>query len=153
MMIEITDQPIDFAEVTNSVRTHAAGAVVLFMGTVREFTGDAQTTSLEYDAYPQMALQKMQQLDIDAREKWSLHKVSMVHRTGHLDLGEIAVAVAVSAGHRKEAFSAGQWLIDSLKERVPIWKKELYANGSTEWIHPESSGTPSSASITDGGAV
>ncbi len=151
-MIELTTQPIDFTLVTDSVRTHAAGAIVLFMGTVREFTGDAQTSSLEYDAYPSMALQAMQQLETEAREQWPLHKVSMVHRTGHLDLGEIAVAVAVSAGHRKEAFEAGQWLIDTLKERVPIWKKERYANGSTEWVHTEETSAGKRVGSPQGGA-
>ncbi|APZ93689.1 molybdenum cofactor biosynthesis protein MoaE [Fuerstiella marisgermanici] len=151
-MIELTTQPIDFTLVTDSVRTHVAGAVVLFMGTVREFTGDAQTSSLEYEAYPSMALQAMQQLETEACEKWPLHKVSMVHRTGHLDLGEIAVAVAVSAGHRKEAFEAGQWLIDALKERVPIWKKERYANGSTEWVHPDETNAGKRVGTPQGGA-
>ena len=151
-MIDLTVQPIDFSQVTESVQTHAAGAVVLFMGTVREFTGDAHTSSLEYDAYPQMALQAMHQLEAEAREKWPLHKISIVHRTGHLDLGEIAVAVAVSAGHRKEAFEAGQWLIDSLKERVPIWKKEKYVDGSTECVHPDGAAVSNEASAAQGGA-
>ena len=139
-MIELTEAAIDFTTVTESVRSNSAGAVVLFMGTVREFTGDVQTSSLHYDVYPQMATQSMQQLEQEARERWGLVDVAMVHRTGHLDLGEIAVAVAVSAGHRKEAFEAGRWLIDTLKEQVPIWKKEHYAGGETEWIHGENSG-------------
>lgn len=138
-MIELTDKPIDFAAVTESVRSSDAGAVVLFMGTVREFTGDAQTSSLEYDAYPQMAELAMRELEDEARERWPLVGVNLTHRIGHLKLGEIAVAVAVSAGHRSESFEAGRWLIDSLKERVPIWKKELYADGSTEWVHPGTS--------------
>ena len=75
----------------------------------------------------------------------------MVHRTGHLDLGEIAVAVAVSAGHRQEAFAAGQWLIDSLKEQVPIWKKELYADGTTEWVHPQQAAAAPQQPAADGG--
>lgn len=135
-MIELTTNAIDFNAVTESVRSHSAGAVVLFLGTVREFTGDAQTSSLEYEAYPAMAVRGMEELDHEARERWRLVSVSIVHRTGHLDLGEVAVAVAVSSAHRKEAFEAGQWLLDTLKQRVPIWKKELYANGQTEWVHP-----------------
>ena len=138
-MIELTEQPIDFNAVTESVRTNSAGAVVLFMGTVREFTGDVQTSSLRYDAYPEMAVSAMQKLETQARKRWPLMEVSLVHRTGHLELGDIAVAVAVSAGHRREAFEAGQWLIDTLKEDVPIWKKEHYASGETEWIHPQTS--------------
>lgn len=146
-MIQLTDKPIDFTAVTESVRSSNAGAVVLFMGTVREFTGDTQTSSLEYDAYPEMATKAMQSLEDEARERWPLIGVNLTHRTGHLELGEIAVAVAVSAGHRTEAFEAGRWLIDSLKERVPIWKKERYADGSTEWVHPgtKQAATPSSA--------
>lgn len=141
-MIELTTQPIDYTAVTESVRSKNAGAVVLFLGTVREFTGDAQTSSLEYEAYPQMAEQGMQQLDHEARERWTLVDISIVHRTGHLDLGEIAVAVAVSSAHRAAAFEAGQWLLDTLKQRVPIWKKELYSNGQTEWVHPTQKSPP-----------
>ena len=109
----------------------------MFMGTVREFTGDVQTASLEYEAYPAMAVQSMQSLADEAKQRWPLMKVSLVHRCGHLQLGDIAVVVAVSAGHRREAFEAGQWLIDTLKERTPIWKKEVYVDGHTEWIHPQ----------------
>ncbi|MCP4171175.1 MAG: molybdenum cofactor biosynthesis protein MoaE [Fuerstiella sp.] len=135
-MINFTTEPIDFTQVTDSVRSHAAGAVVLFLGTVREFTGDVQTSSLEYDAYPDMALQELRRLETVVREKWPVIEVSLVHRTGALQLGDIAVAVAVSSRHRHEAFEAGQWLIDTLKDRVPVWKKEIYANGRTEWVHP-----------------
>ena len=135
-MISLTTEPIDFSQVTDSVRSHAAGAVVLFLGTVREFTGDVQTSSLEYDAYPDMALRELRRLEAAVREKWPVIGVSMVHRTGALQLGEIAVAVAVSSGHRHEAFEAGQWLIDTLKVSVPVWKKEIYASGGTEWVHP-----------------
>ena len=135
-MIELTQSPINYQKVVESVRSHNAGAAVLFLGTVREFTGDAQTSSLEYDAYPEMAVKAMEQLRTEACERWSLQDVAIVHRTGHLDLGEIAVAVAVSSAHRTESFEAGQWLIDTLKQRVPIWKKELHADGQTEWVHP-----------------
>ena len=136
-MVELTENPIDYSTAVESVRSRSAGAVVLFMGTVREFTGDVQTASLHYDAYPEMALVSMQKLEAAARDRWPLTEVTLIHRTGHLELGEIAVAVAVSAGHRREAFEAGQWLIDTLKEEVPIWKKENYRNGGEEWIHPE----------------
>lgn len=134
----ITTHPIDFAEVTNSVRSHHAGAVVLFMGTVREFTGDAVTTQLTYEAYAEMAEVQMQQLADRAQETWSLCKVNMVHRSGVLDLGDIAVAVAVSAPHRAPAFEAGRWLLDEIKKSVPIWKMEHFADGSTDWQHPNS---------------
>ncbi|MCP4172090.1 MAG: molybdenum cofactor biosynthesis protein MoaE [Fuerstiella sp.] len=146
-MIKFTTDAIDYNEITESVRSHAAGAVVLFLGTVREFTGGVQTSALVYDAYPVMAQQELQHLETDVREKWPVIDVAIVHRTGALKLGDIAVAVAVSSEHRREAFAAGQWLIDTLKVRVPVWKKELYANGETEWVH--SSGQTVATSTAD----
>lgn len=135
-MIRITDQPIDYAAVTDGVRCHNAGAVVLFMGTVREMTGEKQTTSLEYESYPEMAEARMREVVETAQQKWPLQQVAAVHRVGHLELGDIAVAVAVSAAHRVEAFEAGRYIIDTIKDVVPIWKKELWADGSAEWVHP-----------------
>lgn len=142
-MIDLTTTAIDSAAITESVRSNDAGAVVLFLGTVREFTGDAQTSSLEYEAYPEMALRAMEELEREARELWQLVDVSIVHRTGHLELGAVAVAVAVSSAHRKAAFEAGAWILDTLKQRVPIWKKECYTNGKTEWVHPTQKSEPS----------
>ncbi|MFY9251896.1 MAG: molybdenum cofactor biosynthesis protein MoaE [Fuerstiella sp.] len=141
-MIKLTEKTINYQQVTEAVRSHNAGAVVLFLGTVREFTGDVHTASLEYDSYPAMAIQAMEQLKSEACECWSLQDVAIVHRTGKLELGEIAVAVAVSSAHRREAFEAGQWLLDTLKQRVPIWKKELYVDGRTEWVHPTQKSPP-----------
>ena len=136
MTIEITSEPIDYTALTESVRCHNAGAVVLFMGTVREMTGCKQTTLLEYEAYPEMAEAKMLKIANEAKEKWKLQNLAAVHRVGRLDLGEIAVAVAVSAGHREEAFAAGRFMIDTIKDEVPIWKKENWADGTEEWVHP-----------------
>ncbi len=144
-MIELTEQPIDMQIVTDSVRSPSAGAVVLFLGTVREFTAGTQTAFLEYTAYPQMALVQLQQLCSEATARYDLIGVSVVHRTGHLQPGEVSVAVAVSAAHRLSAFSGGQWLMDELKRRVPIWKKEHYADGREEWQHP-GTGKPSAES-------
>ncbi len=113
------------------------GAVVLFMGTVREMTGDRQTVALDYEAYPEMAKKTLQQLISEAREQWPVHSVAIEHRVGHLSLGEISVAIAVSSPHRPQAFEAGRFLIDRLKQIVPIWKKENWSDGTTEWEHPE----------------
>lgn len=140
-MNQLTEKPIDYAQLTESVRDHRAGAVVLFLGTVREFTGGVQTASLNYEAYPGMAVQAMQDLEKEARQRFTVIHVGICHRTGHLELGDVSVAVAVSSPHRAQAFDAGRWLIDTLKERVPIWKQEHYADGHTEWIHPQT-GTP-----------
>ncbi len=136
-MISLTTQPIDINAVTDAVRDHRAGAVVLFLGTVREFTGSLRTSSLDYEAFDEMAVASMQQITQEARSRWSLVKAAVVHRTGPLDLGEIAVAVAVSSAHRGPAFEAGQWIMDTIKQQTPVWKKELYADGTTEWIHPD----------------
>lgn len=135
-MIELTQQPIDTKAVLSAVRSPAAGAVVLFLGTVREFTGDAHTHFLEYSVFPEMALAQLQQLEQEACAMFPLVDVHLVHRTGRLEPGEVSVAVAVSSAHRAAAFTAGQWLIDNLKQRVPIWKKEHYADGREEWQHP-----------------
>lgn len=149
-MIELTSSPIDTTAILASVQTTSAGASVLFVGSVRERTGDQITASLEYEAYESMALQAMGDLLDEAREKWPLLKASIVHRVGHLQLGEVAVAVAVSSAHRQPSFEAGQWLIDELKQRVPIWKKENYANGQTEWVHPTQKSVPTSVAPDTG---
>lgn len=135
-MISLTNEPIDHAHLTEQVRHNNAGAVVLFLGTVREMTGDLQTASLDYEAYPQMAEAKMREIEQQAREQWDVQEIAAVHRLGHMGLGEISVAVAVSAAHRKEAFAAGRYVIDTIKSDVPIWKKENWADGSAEWVHP-----------------
>jgi molybdopterin synthase catalytic subunit len=135
-MIQITEEPIDHAALTERVRSNLAGAVCTFLGTVREMTGDRQTAALEYEAYPEMAASKLAELEAEARLRWPILEVALVHRVGHLDLGEISVVVAVSAPHRRQAIEACHWLIDSLKQVVPIWKKEVWADGTEEWVHP-----------------
>ena len=135
-MIRLTESPIDAAEVVESVRSPAAGAVVLFLGTAREITGTKRTASLEYECYGEMAQAKLAELEHEARERWTLVDCAVVHRLGHLETGETSVAIAVSSAHRQASFEAGKWLIDRIKEVVPIWKKENWADGSSEWVHP-----------------
>lgn len=135
-MIHLTHDEIDYHALTESVRSEQAGAIVLFLGTVRELTAGRQTVALDYEAYPQMAEAKLAELEADARAKWPVINVAIVHRLGHLELGDVSVAVAVSTPHRHQAFEAGQYLIDRLKVVVPIWKKENWSDGTTEWVHP-----------------
>ena len=135
-MIKITAEPIDYAAVTDLVRSPLAGAVCTFLGTVREFTGDRRTVALAYESYPEMALKKMAELEGEARRRWPVIELALVHRVGNLELGEVSVAVAVSCPHRHESFEACRWLIDTLKQVVPIWKKEIWADGNEEWVHP-----------------
>lgn len=135
-MIELTNDEIDTNVVLASVQDHAAGAAVLFVGTTREFTKGRQTTSLEYECYPEMAEKKLKELLDQAHQQWPIVKSSIVHRLGHLGLGEASIAVAISTAHRRDAFESAQWIMDRLKEVVPIWKKENWADGTTEWVHP-----------------
>ena len=135
-MIEITEAAIDHAAITDRVRSARAGAICTFLGTVRELTGSRRIESLAYEAYPEMALRKLAELEEEARRRWPIIELALVHRLGHLDLGEVSVVVAVSCPHRQEAFEACRWLIDTLKEVVPIWKKENWADGGEEWVHP-----------------
>ena len=97
------------------------------------------TVALDYEAYPAMAEKKMAEIERETRERWPVGDMMMVHRLGHLDIGEVSVAVAVSCPHRPDAFEACRYAIDRLKELVPIWKKENWADGSAEWVHPEKS--------------
>ena len=135
-MIQVTYDPIDNAAVLEQVASNRAGAVVLFLGTTREFTGERRTESLDYECYPEMAKRKLDELEQQARQRWPILQCGIVHRLGHLDIGDASVAVAVSTAHRQPAFEAGKWLIDTLKEVVPIWKRENWADGSSKWVHP-----------------
>ncbi len=135
-MIELTEKPIDVARVLRGVENPAAGAVVLFLGTTRGETGGRQTASLDYECYPEMAEKQLLELEKDARRRWPLIECSVVHRVGHLEVGEASVAIAVSSAHRQPAFEAGQWLIDQIKHVVPIWKRENWADGESQWVHP-----------------
>jgi molybdopterin synthase catalytic subunit len=135
-MIRLTSDPIDYATVSASVLTSEAGAVVLFLGTVREFTQERRTVALDYEAYGSMAEVQLERLATEARRRWPIEKVAIIHRIGRLELGEVSVAVAVSSAHRNEAFEAARFLIDTLKATVPIWKKENWSDGTAEWVHP-----------------
>lgn len=135
-MIGLTHEPIDYFALTESVRSPRSGAVVTFLGTVREMTQGRRTVALDYEAYPEMAEATLRSLEQEARQRWPIDGVAIVHRLGHLELGEISVAVAVSCPHRRDAFEAGQFLIDTLKVTVPVWKKENWDDGTTEWVHP-----------------
>lgn len=136
-MIAITDNPIDIQNVILAAESTDAGAVNVFIGTVRSKTADKKVIRLEYEAYEPMAILEIQKIVELAKDKWQLKGCSISHRVGTLSIGEVAVVVAVSAAHRKESFEACQFIIDTLKQNVPIWKKEIFEGGE-EWVsaHP-----------------
>ncbi len=136
-MIEITENPIDTDQVLKSVNSIHAGASVLFVGTTRQFTRGKETLKLDYECYQEMAIKKMSQLRDQAMAKWPVTECSIIHRIGTVELGEASIAVAVSTPHRADSFAAAQWLVDTLKQEVPIWKREHWADGSPEWVHPQ----------------
>jgi molybdopterin synthase catalytic subunit len=134
-MTRLTREPIDYHALTESVRHPHCGAVVLFLGTVRDLTGDHVTAFLEYEAYAEMAEKKLAQIAERIRQKWPVGGVAIVHRLGRLEVCDVSVAIAVSTPHRAEAFEACEYAIDTLKEIVPIWKRENAPDGSGEWVH------------------
>ena len=135
-MTRLTRDPIDFAALTEAVRSPHCGAVALFLGTVRDLTGERVTVALDYEAYPGMAEKKLAEIEADTRARWPVGDIALVHRLGRLEVGEVSVAVAVSCPHRADAFAACRHAIDRLKELVPIWKREHWNDGTTEWVHP-----------------
>lgn len=111
-----------------------AGAIAIFLGTTRQWTSGRETRKLEYEAYEPMAIREMEKLVQEARKRWPLLRVAVLHRLGDVPIAEVSIIVGVSSVHRKAAFDACQFIIDNLKEKVPIWKNEHYADGTTEWI-------------------
>jgi molybdopterin synthase catalytic subunit len=136
-VIAITDTPIDTQEVIASVQDEGAGAVNVFIGTVRNQSQTKSVVQLDFEAFDSMALKKMQQIADEAASRWPIRKVAIVHRKGSLQIGDIAVVIAVSTPHRKASFEACEFIIDTLKEVVPIWKKEFFEDGAV-WVaaHP-----------------
>jgi molybdopterin synthase catalytic subunit len=135
-MIELTTEAIDTGMLLERARHPNAGAVVLFLGTTRELTNGRQTVALDYEAYREMAERRLAELESEARRRWPVLECMVVHRLGRVPVAEASVAIVVSTPHRADAFAAGQWLIDALKKDVPIWKREAWADGTTEWVHP-----------------
>lgn len=134
--IEITANPIKADAVLQTVISPLAGASVLFVGTTRQLTAGRETVELEYECYAEMAIKKLQQLSSRAIENWNLYGCSIVHRIGVVPVGQASLAIAVSSAHRRAALEAIEWIVERLKIDVPIWKRECYADGETEWIHP-----------------
>lgn len=135
MMTHLTADPIRIEHLLAQVSGPDQGGVALFLGTVRDRDAGREVTRLEYSAYGEMAEAECNRIVREAEARWPA-RVAIRHRTGTLAIGEVAVAVAVGAPHRAEAFAACRYVIEELKRRVPIWKREAYADGTEAWVDP-----------------
>ena len=135
-MIKIVDQVIDESALLQQVRSQSCGAVLLFAGTTRRETQGRVTQTLHYEAYGDMAVSELQKIRIQAMKRFDLQQCAIVHRVGEVPLGETSIVVALCSPHRKQAFEAASWIMDTVKRDVPIWKQEVWADGQKEWIHP-----------------
>ncbi len=133
---ELTTSTIDITSVSRRVVPPECGATVTLDGYVRQFTKGRETLHLFYEAYEPMALKEMQKLIERAKQEFEVSNIGIVHRLGKLEIGETSVVISVAASHRKAAFAACEWLIRELKRTVPIWKKEVYADGEV-WVEGE----------------
>jgi MoaE-MoaD fusion protein len=140
VLIELTDAPISTDRVLQAVADPRAGAVVLFLGVVRDNARGRRVDHLIYEAYEALARRELERIAAAVTERWPVTRVAIVHRTGRLGVGEPSVAVAVSSPHRREAFEAGRYMIDTLKQTVPIWKKEVWKGGAA-WVGTEDHST------------
>ena len=130
----VTNKPLDPAPLVAQVGAPDMGAVVTFAGIVRNNFGGRPTAYLEYEAYEPMAESVLGQLAADARAQWGTGAIAIHHRTGRLEIGETAVLIVVAAPHRHEAFAAAEQIMDRIKQVAPIWKKEVWADGASEWV-------------------
>lgn len=136
-MFAITDQAIDTAELRIALSDHAAGGLCVFEGWVRNVNEGRTVDRLQYEAYEPLAIKEGEKVIAEAREHFPHLRASCVHRTGLLELGDCAVWVGVAAPHRDEAFKACRYIIDEIKIRLPIWKKEHYTDGDADWVNCE----------------
>lgn len=130
----IVDGPIDVADLLAGAAARSDGAVLLFLGVVRDHNEGKDVGHLDYQAYPAMAEATLEEVVTEAEERWNIRGISAVHRVGRLEIGEVSVAIVVAAPHRGDAYEASRFVIEELKKRVPIWKREGYLDGESEWL-------------------
>lgn len=138
--IAILSTPLDVAAAVEFVRDPAAGGIDVFLGTTRAERSPEgrELLALDYAAYEEMAVQQMHKLAAEARARWPVTKLAILHRVGRVEIAQPSVVIAVSTPHRAQAFECCRYLIDELKKSVTIWKKEVWADGSATWVHPHS---------------
>jgi molybdopterin synthase catalytic subunit len=136
MLIRVQEAPLELGEVVAAVDHASAGGIVTFSGVVRDHHDGKRVIAIAYEAYGQMAEVKMREIGEEVTQRWPDCRIGLLHRTGKLEIGEASVLIAVSAPHRAEAFDACEYAIDTLKQIVPIWKKEAYEGGEV-WLEYE----------------
>ena len=132
-LISITHERLDRDALVAAVTHASVGGIVVFEGVVRDNARGKQVRYLEYDVYPEMAVQQIREIVAEAERRWGVERVAVAHRVGKLEIGEASVIIVVASPHRGEAFDACRYIIDTLKTTVPIWKKEVATNGE-EWV-------------------
>jgi len=147
-IVALTRERIDAEKLVAAAKRGEDGAVVVFDGIVRNNTRGRATLYLDYEAYEEMALRQMRELSAQARERFGVRQVTIVHRLGRLEIGETSVLIVVASAHRGAAFDACRWVIDTLKQTVPIWKKETFADGAV-WAPGEP--FPAGIAVSGGG--
>jgi len=137
VIVKLTREPIELEPLFAFVSSPQAGAIVTFVGTVREISQGKRVTALTYEAYELMAEKELQRIADEMVRRWQLCKVAIVHRIGRLEVGDVSVAILVSAPHRADAFVAARHAIERIKEIVPIWKREHFADGTSHWVNSQ----------------
>ena len=135
-MFRVTTEPLDVQQVHDLVKSPTDGAVVTFDGIVRNNFDGRDVRFLEYEAYAAMAEKKMAEIAAEVQTKFAVGDVAMVHRIGRLEIGESSILIAVAAPHRQPAFEACAYAMDRVKQEVPVWKKEFFADGESHWVQP-----------------
>ena len=133
-MIEITENKIEIERLNKELHNPSCGGVVIFEGRVRNHNDSKEVLKLVYDCYRPMALKVMEEIQSEALKKWYIKKIIIVHRIGEIPIGEIALWIGVTSVHRKESFEVCQFMVNEIKHKVPIWKKETYFDGFTKWV-------------------
>jgi molybdopterin synthase catalytic subunit len=134
-MFKVTTEPLSVQQVNDLVKRPTDGAVVTFDGIVRNNFAGRPVQYLEYEAYAAMAEQKLAEIGAEVRQKFAVGEVAMIHRIGRLEIGASSIVIAVAAPHRQAAFEACAYAMDRVKEEVPIWKKEFFADGADHWVN------------------
>ena len=132
--MHLTEQPVTLQDFFSFSPAKSCGAVASFVGIVRDHDDGRRVRKLHYECYLSMADKMMAKLVAEAKERWDIQEVRVLHRVGTLEIGEVAVAIAVASAHRQEAFEACRFLMERIKKEVPIWKKEFYEDGGNEWV-------------------